>query len=66
MSKAKQNECIRPRKIVTSTTTISEQQIAERAYALYLARGAEHGHDVDDWLQAEQQLCEPIGSPTAA
>ena len=33
-----------------------EQQIAERAYALYLERGAEHGHALDDWLQAEQEV----------
>ena len=27
-----------------------------RAYQLYLGRGACHGHDVDDWLQAERQV----------
>jgi hypothetical protein len=30
--------------------------IAARAYALYVARGAADGHDVDDWLQAEREL----------
>lgn len=30
--------------------------VARRAYDLYLARGCEHGHDVDDWLQAEREL----------
>lgn len=30
--------------------------VARRAYELYLARGCEHGHDVDDWLQAEHEL----------
>lgn len=30
--------------------------IARRAYDLYLARGGEHGHDLDDWLQAEREL----------
>ena len=29
--------------------------IASRAYALYLARGEAHGHDLDDWLQAERE-----------
>ena len=33
-----------------------EQQIGERAYAIYLERGAEHGHALDDWLQAEQEV----------
>jgi hypothetical protein len=30
--------------------------IARRAYDLYLARGREDGHDVEDWLQAEREL----------
>ena len=30
--------------------------IAKRAYEKFLARGGEHGHDVDDWLQAEIEL----------
>jgi hypothetical protein len=28
-------------------------QIAQRAYELYEARGGSHGSDVEDWLQAE-------------
>jgi Protein of unknown function (DUF2934) len=34
----------------------TSEEIAKRAYAIYLSRGAEHGHDVNDWLQAEAQL----------
>lgn len=34
----------------------SHEQIAARAYAIYLERGCQHGHDVDDWLQAEYEL----------
>ena len=34
----------------------TESDIARLAYALYLARGCEPGHDVDDWLQAEREL----------
>jgi uncharacterized protein (DUF2132 family) len=33
-----------------------EQAIRHRAYELYLQRGMAHGHDVDDWLQAEAEL----------
>ena len=29
---------------------------ALRAYQLFEARHCEHGHDVDDWLQAEAEL----------
>lgn len=34
------------------TAQVIDRDIARRAYDLYLARGCEHGHDVDDWLQA--------------
>ena len=34
------------------------EAIARRAYELFLERGSEHGHDVDDWLQAERELVE--------
>jgi hypothetical protein len=37
------------------------EQIAERAYDLYLARGERHGHDIDDWLRAEAELREAQG-----
>jgi hypothetical protein len=36
------------------------EAIAKRAYELFLARGGEDGHDLDDWLQAEQELLEDI------
>lgn len=33
-----------------------EVQIREAAYYRYLASGAELGHDLEDWLQAESEL----------
>ena len=39
--------------------------VARRAYALYLARGREDGHDVDDWMQAETQLRDTVRSGSA-
>lgn len=36
-----------------------EEAIRRRAYALYLERGGAPGRDVDDWLQAEQELPAP-------
>ncbi len=33
-----------------------EQEIRRRAYELYLERGEEPGHDLQDWLQAEREL----------
>lgn len=32
------------------------QQIREAAYAMYEARGCAEGHELDDWLQAEQRV----------
>ena len=32
------------------------ERIAWRAYELYEGRGRQEGHDVEDWLKAEQQL----------
>jgi hypothetical protein len=34
----------------------NHQEIAARAYHLYLERGRLSGHEVDDWLQAEYEL----------
>lgn len=30
------------------------QKVQETAYQLFVARGCAHGHDVEDWMQAEQ------------
>ena len=30
--------------------------IALRAYELFVKRGREHGHALEDWLRAEQEL----------
>jgi hypothetical protein len=32
------------------------EEIARRAYELYLRRGSRNGHDFEDWLEAERQL----------
>jgi len=37
-------------------TTPTEQQIRERAHEIYLRKGGIGGSDVDDWLQAEEEL----------
>jgi hypothetical protein len=33
-----------------------EDQVARLAYELFLKRGGAHGHDQEDWFQAERQL----------
>lgn len=34
----------------------AQPMIAQRAYELYEQRGHAHGHDLEDWLEAEQQI----------
>ena len=48
-----------PAETKTATMPIqksSQEGIALRAYQIFLERGCEHGHDVDDWLQAEREI----------
>jgi len=40
----------------TAAETDREEQIRVRAYELYVARGGEDGHDVEDWLEAEAEI----------
>ncbi len=35
-----------------------EDQIRRRAYELYEQRGMEDGHDVEDWLRAEEEVAQ--------
>ncbi len=61
MAKAKTHErtataADRAPKAAPRHTTVTADDIARHAYDLYLARGGEHGHDVDDWVQAEREL----------
>ena len=35
---------------------VSQEDIAHRAYELYVQRGCEPGNDVEDWVRAEHEL----------
>jgi hypothetical protein len=37
---------------------ITPEQIEKRAYELYIERGSQDGHDLENWLDAERQLTE--------
>ena len=50
----------RPQPISTTPDPLQlEERIRVRAYELYESRGREHGHDLDDWLQAEGEMLGP-------
>jgi hypothetical protein len=60
--------------LAAETLTAEEMcnQIAQRAYQLYEARGRVEGYDVQDWLQAEDEILtqmgyavEPVGAKAA-
>ena len=40
----------------TFEATSLREQIETRAHEIYLARGCEPGHELDDWLQAEREI----------
>ncbi len=50
----------------TSSQPPTDEQIKQRAYELFLTRGATHGHDVEDWLRAQAELREAADATNAA
>jgi hypothetical protein len=45
------------RAMETPTEPVSlEERIRQRAYELYVSRGNESGSELDDWLQAEEEI----------
>ena len=43
----------------------THEEIQRRAYALFEERGREHGHDIEDWLQAEREAWGGAPPPAA-
>ena len=41
-----------------------EERVRQRAYELYEGRGRQHGHDREDWLQAEAEILDRETAPT--
>ncbi|HMF59601.1 MAG TPA: DUF2934 domain-containing protein [Vicinamibacterales bacterium] len=40
-------------------TFVFEEEVADRAYEHWQARGCGHGHDRDDWFRAENEIGKP-------
>jgi hypothetical protein len=51
-------QAARPTDEIKTATAPSEEEIARRAYEIFLRRGGDHGNDIEDWLQAERELSE--------
>jgi hypothetical protein len=43
-----------------------KEKIRQRAYELYEARGRDDGHELEDWLRAEEEILEQEARPKAA
>ncbi|MGA8678021.1 MAG: DUF2934 domain-containing protein [Candidatus Acidiferrales bacterium] len=43
---------------LTAEAHPTRDEIELRAYQIYIERGGAHGHETDDWLQAEHELFE--------
>lgn len=43
-----------------------QDAVRKRAYELYVDRGMEDGHDLEDWLHAEQELAARKSQSAAA
>ncbi len=56
---------LRPQGDRRTQTRIPPHDIAQRADELYKQRSGEHGHDLDDWLQAERELRDAVSSAAA-
>jgi hypothetical protein len=37
---------------------VPDEEVAQRAYEIFMMRGGEHGHDIDDWIKAKQELAQ--------
>ena len=49
-------EVLRTRVAATAEPSNIEEEIRARAYELFQARGGVEGHDVEDWLRAEEEI----------
>jgi Protein of unknown function (DUF2934) len=58
MSKTKEAPAPKTKKSAAKSKP-TQEQIAARAYEIYLERGATPGDPMQDWLQAERELAGP-------
>ena len=56
----------RSTQIATAEPPNIEADIRKRAYELFESRGREEGHDLEDWLRAEEEIKGGRTKPIAA
>jgi hypothetical protein len=55
-TKTRQTAAARAPKSRAKPATVTASDVARLAFDFYLARGREHGHDMEDWTRAERTL----------
>ncbi|MBI3867232.1 MAG: DUF2934 domain-containing protein [Verrucomicrobia bacterium] len=50
----------RPNQDTDAILKLIQSEIAAAAYHLYLERGSQNGHELDDWIRAEQLLAHKL------
>jgi hypothetical protein len=63
MAKSTQAPAARIKKATASKSKPTHEQVAQRAYEIYLERGATPGNPMHDWLRAEMELSAPAKKP---
>ena len=59
-------EFARTKLAATAETPNIEEETRRRAYELFEARGGEDGHELEDWLRAEEEIRDSKTSAVAA
>lgn len=63
MSKTRRDLSSALKKPQASKSSPTHEEIATRAYEIYLERGGAPGHEVEDWTRAERELLENKRKP---
>ena len=63
MAKSTQAPAAKIKKAAASKSRPTHEQVAQRAYEIYLERGATPGDPMQDWLRAEMELAAPAKKP---
>jgi Protein of unknown function (DUF2934) len=61
MSKTAKTSSSASKKAVAVKSAPTQEDIARRAYQIYLERGGAPGHELDDWTRAERELVQRNG-----
>ncbi len=63
MPKTGKSTALAARKSMTPKSTLTHEEIALRAYEIYLERGGAPGNELEDWTRAERELLEKSSKP---